>query len=83
MAWIGKPVEVIQKLFYGFKVIQVAVFIGWCYVYGHGSLWLPERWRRGRWDLGELLLVVGQLLNMSVFYRLGGVVGVFYGNKLG
>ena len=32
--------------------------------------------------LGGALLVVGQILNVSVFYRLGKV-GVFYGNKLG
>ena len=58
VAWLGKPVEVIQKLFYGFKVIQIAVFIGWCYVYGHGSLWPLSAgvWALG---LGGALLVVG------------------------
>ena len=81
VAWIGTPVEVVRKLFYGFKVIQVAVFIVWCYVYGHGSLWPLSAgvWALG---LGGALLVVGQILNVSVFYRLGKV-GVFYGNKLG
>ena len=35
-----------------------------------------------RLPLGGALIVVGQLLNCAVFYRLG-TVGVFYGNKLG
>jgi methylene-fatty-acyl-phospholipid synthase len=39
VAYVGKPVDVVQKLFYGFKVIQGVVFVGWCSVYGHGSLW--------------------------------------------
>jgi methylene-fatty-acyl-phospholipid synthase len=81
VAWVGTPVEVVQKLCCGFKAIQVVVFIGWCYVYGHGSLWPPSAgvWALG---LGGVLLVVGQILNVSVFYRLGKV-GVFYGNRFG
>ena len=81
VACIGTPVDVVQKLCYGFKVIQGAVFVGWAYVYGHGSLWPLSG---GPWSLGlgGVLLVVGQLLNVSVFYRLG-TVGVFYGNRLG
>jgi hypothetical protein len=81
VACVGTPIDVVQKLFYGFKVIQGAVFVGWCYVYGHGSLWPLSS---GVWSLGlgGVLLVVGQMLNMSVFYQLGKI-GVFYGNKLG
>ena len=81
VVYVGAPVDVVQKLFYGFKVIQGTVFVGWCYVYGHGSRWplSGSVWSLG---LGGALLVVGQLLNVSVFYRLGKV-GVFYGNKLG
>lgn len=81
VAWVGKPVDVVQKLFYGFKVIQGAVFVGWCYVYGQGALWTlsGNAWSLG---LGGILIVVGQILNVSVLYRLGKV-GVFYGNKLG
>ena len=31
------PVEALQRFFYGFKVLQAAVFLGWCYVYGQAS----------------------------------------------
>ena len=81
VAYLGEPVEVLQKLFYGFKAIQFAVFLGWCYVHGEGSL-SPAG--RGVLPLatGGALIVVGQLLNCAVFYRLGKV-GVLYGNKLG
>ena len=81
VAYIGAPVAAVQKLFYGFKVIQGAVFVGWCYVYGHGSL-LPLSGSVLALGLGGVLSVAGQMLNLSVFYRLGKV-GVFYGNKLG
>lgn len=72
---------VVEKLFYAFKIIQAAVFLGWCYVYGHGTLWpcAEDIWSLG---LGGVLLVVGQSLNASVFYRLGRV-GVFYGKRFG
>ena len=81
VAYVGEPVDVVQKLFYGFKVIQIAVFVSWCYVYGQGALWplSGSAWALG---LGGALVVVGQILNVSVLYRLGKV-GVFYGNKLG
>lgn len=81
VAHCGKPSDIVRQLFYGFKVIQGAVFIGWCYVYGAGSLWplSGSAWSLG---LGGALLGVGQTLNISVFYRLGKM-GVFYGNKLG
>ena len=81
VACVGEPVDIVQKLFYGFKVIQGVVFVGWCYVYSHGALWplSGSAWALG---LGGTLLVVGQILNVSVLYRLGKV-GVFYGNKFG
>ena len=34
VAFMGEPVSVLQKLFYGFKGIQFAVFLGWCYFHG-------------------------------------------------
>ena len=81
VASLGEPVKVLQKLFYGFKALQFTVFVGWCYVYGQGSLSAAGR---GVLPLatGGVLIVVGQMLNCRVFYRLGKV-GVFYGNKLG
>jgi phosphatidyl-N-methylethanolamine N-methyltransferase len=78
---LGGPVEVLRTLFYGFKGLQCAVFLGWCYVHGDGSL-SPAG--RGILPLaiGGALIAAGQMLSFGVFYRLG-TVGVFYGNKLG
>jgi hypothetical protein len=79
VAYWGTPVAVVQLLFYGFKGLQGAVFFGWCYVYGDAA---PFQGGVVALGVGGALLVAGQLLNLSVFYRLGKV-GVFYGNKLG
>ena len=81
VALVGEPVDVVQMLFYGFKGLQGLVFVGWCYVYSHGALW-PLSGSVLALGLGGVLSVAGQMLNFSVFYRLGQV-GVFYGNKLG
>jgi phosphatidyl-N-methylethanolamine N-methyltransferase len=81
VASLGTPVDIVQKLFYGFKGIQSAVFIGWCYVYGNGAL-LPHSGETEALALGGTLIVAGQMLNASVFCRLRKV-GVFYGNKFG
>jgi phosphatidyl-N-methylethanolamine N-methyltransferase len=81
VAHLGEPVDVLRKMFYGFKGLQVAVFLGWCYVHGHGSLWPTGRGILAL-GIGGALIVAGQILNFAVFYRLGKV-GVFYGNKLG
>jgi phosphatidyl-N-methylethanolamine N-methyltransferase len=80
MASLGTPVVGLQKLFYCFKGIQLAVFFGWCLYFGNGSLApgggvFPVA-------LGGALIVTGQVLNASVFYRLGEI-GVFYGNRFG
>lgn len=77
---LGEPVEVVEKLFYGFKGVQFSVFLGWCYIYGNGAL-LPSDDVLAL-GVGSTLLVVGQTLNWSVFYRLGRH-GAFYGNRLG
>jgi len=81
VAPLGEPVSVLQKLFYCFKGIQFAVFLGWCYVHGQVS---PSLLSAGGFSLavGGALIVVGQVLNFSVFHRLGKV-GVFYGNRFG
>lgn len=83
-SWIiplGEPVDALRRLFYGFKVIQLSVFFGWCYVFGEGSL---SPFNGGVLSIiaGSALIIIGQILNFSVFYRLGKI-GVFYGNKFG
>jgi hypothetical protein len=77
---IGDPVQVVGYLFIGFKIVQAGVFLAWCYVHGDGSL-LPTG---DVWNVaaGGTLVLAGQFLSTSVFYRLGPV-GVFYGNQLG
>jgi phosphatidyl-N-methylethanolamine N-methyltransferase len=78
VARLGEPVAVVEKMFYGFKVVQAAVFAAWCY--GHGSL-APAA---GGWALAAAaaLVLAGQVLNVSVFYRLGRI-GVFFGDRFG
>lgn len=78
---LGSPVAVLQKLFYSFKAIQLLVFFGWCFVFGNGSL-MPVGGTMFSSALGGVLIASGQVLNVSVFYRLGEV-GVFYGNRFG
>lgn len=70
-----EPVVVLERLFNAFKVLQIVVFLGWCYLHPNALLW-PV------FAAGVSLCVVGQVLNFSVFYRLG-TVGVFYGNRFG
>jgi methylene-fatty-acyl-phospholipid synthase len=75
------PVAALRELFCGFKLLQCAVFVGWCAVYGGGEI-LALDGGVAVIAIGLLLIIVGQGLNLSVFYRLG-TVGVFYGNKFG
>ncbi len=78
---LGEPVVALERLFYGFKALQILVFAGWCYVFGDGTIWSPNR---GALPIasGMALIAVGQVLNLGVFYRLGAT-GVFYGNRFG
>jgi methylene-fatty-acyl-phospholipid synthase len=78
---VGRPVEGLQFLFYCFKITQCVVFIAWCWFFGGGRI-LPTELNGWALALGCLLLTIGQLLNASVFYRLGKK-GVFYGNRFG
>lgn len=80
-SWWGGPVDVLQKSFYFFKVVQVTVFLFWCAYFGHGWLPLPTAGLPAA-VAGGLLIAAGMVLNLCVFYRLGKT-GVFYGNKLG
>ena len=75
------PVDALQKLFYGFKIFQLGVFWSWCVLFSHTSLPLPTAPIAGLVS-GGCLIVIGQVLNFSVFSRLGKV-GVFYGAQLG
>ena len=66
------PVDGLRLLFYGFKGLQCAVFLAWCFIYGNGAL-LPLSGSVLSFSLGAVLIVIGQILNASVFYRLGKV----------
>jgi methylene-fatty-acyl-phospholipid synthase len=81
IAVFGEPIDILQKLFYIFKAIQLSVFVGWCVVFADGTLPLPSGGLLST-TAGGILMMIGQTLNLSVFYRLGKP-GVFYGNKLG
>lgn len=74
------PVDVVARLFVVFKVVQALVFVAWCVVHAGGAV-APAR-SAGTLFGGSVLLVAGQVLNLTVFARLG-VTGVFYGNRLG
>ena len=76
-----EPIDVLELLFWVFKVLQGGVFVSWCFIHGSGSLW-PVHPTLFNLGLGLALIAVGQMLNLSVFHRLGKI-GVFYGNKLG
>jgi phosphatidyl-N-methylethanolamine N-methyltransferase len=68
-------------LFYLFKAIQISIFAAWCYHFDIGSVGLL-RDGMAPVAVGATLMIVGQALNLGVFYRLG-TLGVFYGNCLG
>lgn len=71
----------LRWLFYGFKALQGLVFLAWCVRHGGGVLWPSPAppWAIG---IGVALIAGGQVLNASVFHRLG-VDGVFYGCRFG
>lgn len=78
---VGRPPDLLRYSFYVFKLLQGAVFLVWCDLHGYGSLWPPDHGPAASL-LGASLIGVGQLFNVSVFWRLGNV-GVFYGERLG
>lgn len=84
LGWVGPaadPVGTLANLFVAFKVVQAAVFLGWCLYFGGGEL-LPPRAPLSVLAAGTALITAGQVLNAAVFVRLG-VAGVFYGNRFG
>jgi methylene-fatty-acyl-phospholipid synthase len=76
---IADPVSAVERLFCGFKLLQLLVFAWWCYAFGGGPE--PERVNAAT-VLGLVAIAAGQGLNASVFYRLGRV-GAFYGAQFG
>ena len=78
----GDPVRALERLFYAFKGLQLSVFLAWCLAHGDGTLWPPSGPPVLSALLGLCILAAGQLLNLSVFYRLGRT-GVFYGSRFG
>jgi methylene-fatty-acyl-phospholipid synthase len=81
VSFLGGPVTALQRLFYVFKVVQLTVFVGWCHFHGGGS-WSVLSHDFLALTVGGVSIITGQVLNFSVFYRLGKI-GVFYGNKFG
>jgi phosphatidyl-N-methylethanolamine N-methyltransferase len=79
VAWLGEPIAVVRALFYAFKLLQGAVFVGWCARLGTP---FPSPVHRMAWTVGGALLLVGQTLSALVFYRLGRA-GIFFGDRLG
>ena len=78
---LGAPTEVVRLFFIVFKVLQFGVFAGWWIYFTETS------GPRGAVPefallLGASLIAFGQMLNVSVFARLGNH-GVFYGCRLG
>ncbi len=78
---LGQPVDALRRIFYGFKILQLLVFVGWCYRYGDGTL-LPASESLVPLVAGMALVAIGQVFNLGVFFRLGNH-GVFYGNRFG
>src|SRR5262249_22450777 len=78
---LGRPVTAVRNLFLAFKVVQLAVFATWWWVFADGSIAVHDR-REIVLAVGVLLLIVGQWLNAAVFYRLGAT-GVFFGDRFG
>ncbi len=78
---LGPPVDALRRIFYVFKALQLLVFAAWCYLFGNGALW-PASDSVLYFTTGLGLIVLGQVLNIGVFVRLG-YAGVFYGNRFG
>ena len=81
IACLGEPVAIVRRLLYPFKAVQFSLFAAWCLVHGAGSP-MPAEPDPVVLGLASAAVVAGQVLNWSVFYRLG-TVGVFYGDRLG
>jgi methylene-fatty-acyl-phospholipid synthase len=74
-------VTALERAFYAFKVVQVAVCAGWCLWYSRGEP-LAMSSSDEAILLGGLLIVAGQTLNFLAAWRLGRI-GMFYGVRFG
>jgi len=81
VAHLGEPVAVVRMLFVAFKILQLAIFAGWCVVHADGQL-VPAPPGPAALGVATVFIAVGQTLNLLVFYRLGRVA-VFFGHRLG
>ena len=80
LARVG-PLDAITSAFVAFKLLQGAVFVAWCVAYGEAGS--PHHVvDTDAVVAGVILVGIGQLLNLRVFYLLGRS-GVFYGNQFG
>jgi methylene-fatty-acyl-phospholipid synthase len=79
IAGLGSPIAIVRMLFVIFKLVQGAVFLGWCVALGGG---LPGVAPGLAASVGGGLILLGQGLSTLVFYRLGRV-GTFFGDRLG
>src|SRR5262249_7130527 len=84
MSWCDRngictAVDGLDRAMVLFKLLQLAVFAGWCFLREPGLSW-PGDGAAG--VAGGSLILLGQFLNYSVFRRLGRV-GVFYGIRFG
>jgi methylene-fatty-acyl-phospholipid synthase len=82
VAPLGDAVDVLQRAFCGFKLIQGAVFVAWCFVFDDAGPVPTPTTDALALVAGGLLCAFGQALNVSVFATLGKI-GVFYGNRFG
>src|SRR5262249_5486733 len=80
VARVGEPIDVVRALFVVFKVLQAAVFAGWCLAFAGRFPTMSDS--IAAIALGAVLILAGQVLNMMVFYRLGRIA-VFFGHWLG
>ena len=70
LAIFGEPVDVLRNFFVCFKTLQLAVFFGWCYLYGDGTVIPPGE--DGPWiAMGGILIAIGQVLNVGRFHPTG------------
>ncbi|MFO0691543.1 MAG: methyltransferase [Myxococcota bacterium] len=84
-AGIGAPVDALCRLFFVFKVLQAGVFLAWFAWFGGWFTATPQPLLSSdvrAVALGLAMILVGQVLNVAVFRRLGRA-GVFYGTRFG